>query len=82
MAHRSDTSNRYTPNTWRETVLNGEIPGYDRGLSFPYNEEISALEEELSEFDVEVFEDSEGLRDRAKILYQQEDQDEIYTLIS
>lgn len=81
MAYRSDTSNRRTPNTWEETVLDGEISGYDRGLSFPYRGEITELEENLSELNIEIAEDQTGLRDRAKILYQQEDRDEIYKSI-
>lgn len=81
MAYRSDTSNRATPNTWRETVLDGEISGYDIGLSFPYIGDIAELEEELSGFNVEVSKDNTGLRERAKILYQHEDQEEIYRSI-
>ena len=82
MAHRSDTSGREVPNTWRETVLDGEISGYDRGLSFPYRGDIDSLEQELSGLDdVEVSEDGTGLRDRAKILYCEEDKTEIYDSI-
>ena len=82
MAHRSDTSGRDVSNKWRETVLDGEIRDYDMGLSFPYQGDIEDLEEEFSGLEVEISEDKTGFEDRAKILYQLEDREDIYSLIS
>ncbi|MEF8880291.1 MAG: hypothetical protein V5A72_00470, partial [Candidatus Nanohaloarchaea archaeon] len=82
MAHRSDTNNRNLPNTWNETVFNGELNGYDRALDFPFDGEISELEENLSDLEVEVYRDDRKLREAATILYHLDDQDEIYDLVS
>lgn len=81
MAYRSDTNNRNTPNTWEETILDGEINGYDRSLSFPYSQDIDDLRDDLSDLEVEISKDNSSLRDRAKILYTLEDQEQIYSSI-
>lgn len=78
MAFRSDTNSRDLPNTWDETVLDGEVNGYDRSLSVPYTGDIGDLEEEFSDLEAEVFEVNRRFRDRVKILYRLEDQEDIY----
>lgn len=81
MAYRSDTNNRDINNTWNETILDGEIPGYDRGLSFPYKDDIDKLYEAFTDFEVEISSQKYNLIDKAKILYRSEDQEEIYELV-
>lgn len=81
MAYRSDTNNRDINNTWNETILDGEIPGYDRGLSFQYKDDINELYEAFTDFEVEISTQNWNLIDKAKILYRSEDQEEIYELV-
>jgi len=81
MAYRSDTNNRDMNNRWNETILDGEIPGYDRGLSFPYSKDIDELYESFTDFEVSISTQSWSLIDKAKVLYHEEDQEEIYELV-
>jgi len=78
MAYRSDTNNRELPNTWSETVLRGELDGYDRGLEATFDGEISRLEKDLSGLEVEITEVNSPYRNKVKILYSLEDQQQIY----
>ena len=79
MAYRSDTNNRDLENTVIETVLQGELT-YDYSISIP-DLEYEKVEEELEGLEVDISQDFQRMRDRIQILYHEENQEEIYSLI-
>lgn len=80
MAIRSDTNNRELPNTTVETKLNGEISEYDYSVGIP-DLDLQYVEDKLEGLEFEAFEDQVRMRDGVKILYKEEDQDQVYDLI-
>lgn len=79
MAIRSDTNNRELPNTTIETKLNGEVSEYDYSAGVP-DLDLQYVEEKLEGLEFEAFEDQIRNRDGVKILYKEEDQNQVYEL--
>lgn len=81
MAYRSDTNNRNVPNTWNITILDGEIPKYDRGMEIQYGD-LEQIQDSLSGFNVEIFATQKDEIGSVKLLYNSDDFDQIKDSLS